>query len=324
MSLLEMPTTQDSVMQDFLMQDGENSLKSAIRDFMQGFTVETTPGASAKTADYREMLRPGTSVAVTFLPGSEFGDTIKTAARLKREGFTPLPHLAARSIPSQDAFQDYLARLQDEVGIDEVVVLGGSVPTPLGPFDNSMQLLESGLLDRHGIRRIGVAGHPEGSPDIREEDIMAALKWKNAFAERTDAELYIITQFVFQAEPIIAWDRRIQAEGNQLPIRIGVPGLATLKTLLNHARNCGIGASMGFLVKQARNVAKLMSVNAPDKLVLDLAHYKATDPNCGIHSAHMYPLGGLRKTAAWSHAVVDGDFELKSDHSGFTVNRSVE
>ncbi|MFC4352657.1 methylenetetrahydrofolate reductase [Fodinicurvata halophila] len=313
-----------SVLEMTPMQDTDIDMKAAVRDFMEGFTVETTPGASAKTADYREMLRPGTSVAVTFLPGSDFADTIATAARLKQEGFRPLPHLAARSMPSQQAFEDCLARLQGEVGVDEVIVLGGAVPTPLGPFDNSMQLLESGLLDHHGIRRIGVAGHPEGSPDIRDEDVMDALKWKNAFAERTDAELYVITQFCFQAEPIIAWDRRIQAEGNRLPIRIGVPGLATLKTLLHHARNCGIGASMGFLVKQARNVAKLMTVNAPDKLIVDLAHYKATDPNCGIHDAHMYPLGGLRKTAAWSYAVVDGDFELKPDHSGFTVNRSVE
>lgn len=314
MSVLEMPS----------MQDTELDMKAAIRDFMDGFTVETTPGAAAKTADYRDMLQPGTSVAVTFLPGADFANTIATAARLKQEGFHPMPHLAARSIPSQAAFEDYLARLQGEVGVDEVIVLGGAVSTPLGPFDNSMQLLESGLLDRHGIRRIGVAGHPEGSPDIRDEDIMAALKWKNAFAERTDAELYVITQFCFQADPIIAWDQRLQAEGNRLPIRIGVPGLATIKTLLNHARNSGIGPSMGFLVKQARNVAKLMTVNAPDKLILDLAHYRTSNPDCGIHNAHMYPLGGLRKTAIWSYAVADGDFELKPDNSGFTINRTIE
>lgn len=313
-----------SLLESFAVAETPLDLTSEIRNFMAGFSVETTPGASAKTADYRQMLRPGATVAVTFLPGSDFADTIATAKRLKAEGFAPAPHFAARSIPSRQAFEDYLARLQGEVGAEEVIALAGAVPQPLGPFDNSMQLLETGLFDKHGIRRIGVAGHPEGSPDVRDEDIMAALRWKNAFAERTGAELYVTTQFVFEAGPMIAWDKKIQAAGNRLPIHIGVPGLATLKTLLNHARNCGIGPSMNFLVRQARNVARLMSVSAPDKLVLDLARYQASDPHCGIVKAHMYPLGGLRKTAAWSYAVADGDFTLKRDAKGFEVDRPID
>jgi methylenetetrahydrofolate reductase (NADPH) len=293
-------------------------------DFMTGFTVETTPGSSAKTKDYREMLRPGTTVAVTFLPGSDFADTIATAKRLKDEGFVPAPHFAARSIPSRQAFEDYLARLQGEVGVSEAIALAGAVPNPLGPFDSSMALLESGLFDKHGIKRIGVAGHPEGSPDIRDEDIAVALKWKNGFAERSDAAMYVVTQFCFESAPIIAWDKMIQAEGNRLPIHIGVPGLATLKTLLMHAKACGIGPSMQFLVRQARNVTRLMTVNAPDKLVVELARYKANDPSCGISKAHMYPLGGLRRTAAWSYAALDGDITVKSGKPGFDVNRAID
>lgn len=299
-------------------------VKRWVREFLEGFTVETTPGAAARTPDYRALLRSGTRVAVTFLPGSNFADTLATVLRLRAEGFEPLPHLAARSFPSSFAFEEGVAQLAGEAGVEEVIVLAGAVPSPLGPFDSSMALLESGVLDRHGIRRIGVAGHPEGSPDIRDEDIAAALAWKNAFAERTGAALYLVTQFCFEAEPIIAWDRRIQAEGNRLPIRIGLPGLATLKTLLTHARNCGIGPSMTFLVKQARNVARLMQVSAPDRLTLDLARYRATDPGCGITGVHLYPLGGLKKTAAWSYAVTDGAFALKPDGNGFRVTRPLE
>jgi len=298
--------------------------KRWISDFMRGFTVETTPGAAARIPDYRALLQPGTKVAVTFLPGSNFADTIATAKRLRAEGFEPLPHLAARSFPSRAAFEEGVAQLVAEAAIEEVIVLAGAVPSPLGPFESSMALLETGVLDREGIRRIGVAGHPEGSPDISDEDLAAALAWKNAFAERSDAAFYIVTQFCFEAAPIIAWDRRLQAEGNRLPIRIGVPGLATLKTLLTHARNCGVGASMTFLVKQARSVARLMRVSAPDRLVLELARYQATDPKCGITGVHMYPLGGLKKTAAWSYAVAEGDFTLKPDGSGFEVARPLE
>ena len=293
-----------------------------IVSFMQGFTIETTPGSAAKIPDYRALLRPGTLIAVTFLPGSDFADTVAVSKRLKAEGFRPAPHFAARSIPSKEAFEDYLKRLQGEVGIDEVVALGGAVPQPLGPFESSMQLLETGLFDKHGIKKIGVAGHPEGSPDITDKLIKEALAWKNAFAERTGAALYIATQFCFEAAPIIAWDKAIQAEGNRLPIHIGVPGLATLKTLLGHAKACGIGNSMRLLTKQAKNVAKLLVVNAPDQLVRDLARYKATDPKCGIRQVHMYPLGGMKKSAAWSYAVADGALELTK--KGFAVTRPIE
>ena len=300
------------------------STEQRISDFVKGFTIETTPGASEKTASYRDMLREGTTVAVTFLPGSDFADTVKTVKRLKEEGFVPAPHFAARSIPSKEAFADYLERLQGEVGIEQVVCLAGAVDKPLGPYESSMELLETGLFEKHGIKKIGVAGHPEGSPDIPEEAVKEALRWKNDLAERSDAEFYIATQFVFESQPIIAWDKAIQAEGNRLPVHIGVPGLATLKTLINHARNCGIGPSMNFLLKQARNVTKLMVVNAPDKLVTDLATYKAEDPNCGIVKMHLYPLGGMRRSAAWAYAVQDGAFKMNKDGKGFQLTREIE
>ena len=296
--------------------------KQRIVDFIKGFSIETTPGSAAKIPDYRALIRPGTTVAVTFLPGSDFADTVAVAKRLKAEGFRPAPHFAARSIPSHLDFAGNLSRLQGEVGVEEAVVLAGAVPTPLGPFSSSMDLLETGLFDKAGIKRIGVAGHPEGSPDIPDEMILKALKWKNDFALRSDASFYIATQFCFEAAPIIAWDKAMQAEGNKLPIHIGVPGLATLKTLLGHAKACGIGNSMRLLTKQAKNVAKLLVVNAPDELVRDLANYQASDPRCGITQVHMYPLGGMKKSAAWCYAIEDGAFELKK--KGFEVTRPIE
>ena len=149
--------------------------------------------------------------------------------------------------------------------------------------------------------------------------IRAALGWKNAFAERTGASMYIVTQFCFEATPVIAWDRRIQAEGNRLPVYIGIPGLASLKALIGHAKACGVGPSMRFLTRQARNVTKLLNVTAPDRLVAGLAAYRATDPQCGIRGVHVYPLGGLKKSARWAQAVVDGRFEMREDGKGFEV-----
>lgn len=305
-----------------IAQGTQRDVKQEIRRFMSGFSLETTPGSAAKIASFREHVRPETPVYITFLPGSNFEDTIAVAKRLRSEGLEPIPHFAARSVPSRAFLAESLARLTGEAGVTRVLVIGGAVPQPVGEYSDSMQLLATGLFDRHGIQSIGLAGHPEGSPDISDEGIREALHWKNAFAERTAAKLYLVTQFCFEAEPIIAWDGRLQAEGNRLPIIIGIPGLATIKTLLAHAKACGIGASMTFIAKQALNVAKLLTVSAPDRLVADLAAYKARDPKCGIAGVHMYPLGGLKKSADWSYAVADGRFELNALGRGFEVAAS--
>ncbi len=313
-----------AVSQAMPLDQPADQIKQQILDLVRDFTVETTPGSAAKIADYRDHLRPGTRVAVTFLPGSDFADTVATARRLQQEGFQPMPHFAARSIPSRQALEDYLKALADVTELRHVVALGGAVDRPLGPFDSSMAMLETGLFDKYGIETIGVAGHPEGSPDIAPPALKEALAWKNAFAERSDASFYIATQFCFEAAPIIAWDKTMRAEGNRLPIHIGVPGLATIRTLINHAKACGVGPSMRFLTRQARNVAKLMTVSAPDRLLLELAQYKALDPDCGIARIHVYPLGGLKKSAAWTYAVADGDFEINAKGNGFTVTRAID
>lgn len=291
--------------------------EAAIADFMSDFTVETTPAGAAKVRDFGEILRPGATVYITFLPGSDYKDTVATARRLRAEGFEPAPHFAARSMPDRAMVEDYLARVTGEAGVDHVLTIAGSVNKPLGPYADSMQLLDTGLFDKHGIKRIGVAGHPEGSPDMSDAAIAGALAWKRSFAERSDAAFHIVTQFCFEAQPIIAWDRKLRADGNSFPIRIGVPGIARLSTLLKYAIACGVGNSLRFLKKKSKDITRMMNQEAPDRLVRDLANYAANDPNCGIDSVHMYPLGGLSKSAEWSYAVCDGRFTLSRD--GFKV-----
>lgn len=296
--------------------------KEAVRAFVTGLSIEVTPAATAKIADLREILRPGTAVYVTFLAGANFADTIATAKRLRREGFNPVPHLAARGLPDRAFLDETLRIMRGEADVTEVLCIAGQIKNPVGEFGDSMQVLATGLFDKHGIRRIGVAGHPEGSPDIPDAEIARALRWKNEFAERTGADLYILTQFCFEAAPVIAWDKALRAADNRLPIRVGLPGIATIKTLLGYARACGIGPSMTFLTKQARNIGKLMSLSAPDRLIADLAAYATDDPACGIVGCHMFPLGGLRKTAAWGYAVADGNFVLDPT-GGFALTADI-
>lgn len=284
----------------------------AIRSLMTGFSVETTPAGAGKVDSFSAILRPGMKVYIACLPGEDFNGIAATAIRLHREGFVPVPHIAARGIPDRDFLDRFMGKLAHEAAVNEILCIAGSAGKPVGEFSSSMEILQTGLLEKHGIRRVGVAGHPEGSPDIPESAVMDALAWKNDFAIRTGLDLQIMTQFCFEAAPIIAWSKRIRAAGNRLPIRVGIPGIASIKTLLAYAKTCGIGPSSNFLLKQARNVTKLMNLSAPDRLIADLAAFRAADPMCGIAGCHMYPFGGLKKTAAWSYAALDGADALRA------------
>ncbi|MBL10587.1 MAG: metFprotein [Acidiferrobacteraceae bacterium] len=296
-------------------------LKNAVNTLLDNWTIEVTPGGAKKIDDFRNYLRLGTTVYITFLPGSDFADTLEIALRLKEEGMKPVPHLAARSIPSSSWLKDNLDQLKTKVGLDQVLLIGGGVDNPVGDFSDTMQLLDTGLFEEFEIPNIGIAGHPEGSPDISDENIKSALLWKNDYAKRTGFNLCITTQFVFEAGPVIEWEKRVREEGNTLPIRIGIPGIATIKTLLNHARACGVGPSIRFLTRQAKNVAKLVQPSSPDILLLNLARHQIDNESL-INGIHVYPLGGLKKSAAWFATVGDEKYELndEGDQMIFSAN----
>ena len=304
--------------------------KKIITDFVKTATIEETPGGAEKIANFNDVLRAGTTVYVTFLPGSDFADTVKTVKRLKKEGFNPVPHFAARSIPSANFLEENLKMLQSETGVTEGLLIGGGVDNPVGDFTCSMEVLKTGLFEKYGIKRMGVAGHPEGSPDIPDADCMTAIREKNAYAKDSSMELYLATQFVFESKPCFDWEKRIRDAGNELPVHIGVPGLATVKTLLRLAKMCGAGPSMRMLTRRPTTMMQLMLKDTfigkyikapssePDKLVRELAIGSHLDKDCLIRQIHMYPLGGLKKSADWMYAVGDGNFELTSD--GMKVN----
>ena len=281
-----------------------------IQNAATDWSIEVTPTGATKIESFRDCLAPGTTVNVTFLPGTDPSDTIAVAERLHNDGMRPVPHLAARSLRNADQLDELLSAFTSRCGVEEVLCIGGGVDNPVGDFAATIEVLESGLIQKHGIRHIGVAGHPEGSPDISDEEIATALAAKNELAARDGLELYIETQFCFEADIVLDWERRVREAGNRLPIRIGIPGPATIKTLFRFAQISGIGPSMRFVAKQAKNVAKLMTVQSPHLLIAGLAEGMAADKDCLIRHFHYYPFGGFARTAAYAGAIAEGRIDL--------------
>ena len=281
-----------------------------IQSAAANWSIEVTPTGATKIESFRDCLAPGTKVNVTFLPGTDPSDTIAVAERLHNDGMRPVPHLAARSLRDAGQLDELLTAFTTRCGVEEVLCIGGGVDNPVGDFSATIEVLESGLIQKHGIRHIGVAGHPEGSPDISDEEIATALSAKNELAARDGLELYIETQFCFEADIVLDWERRVREAGNRLPIRIGIPGPATIKTLFRFAQISGIGPSMRFVAKQAKNVAKLMTVQSPHLLIAGLAEGMAADEDCLIRHFHYYPFGGFARTAAYAGAIAEGRIDL--------------
>ncbi len=131
-------------------------------------------------------------VYITMLPGGDYKDTSEQAAKLAKNGFNPIPHFPARSIENDEQLKEYVSRCKDG-GVKQVLVIGGG-REPVGKFDSSIQLLETGYFEH---LKIGIAGHPEGSPDISDSDLEKAMKDKKPYAD------YIVTQWLLDPQPIV-------------------------------------------------------------------------------------------------------------------------
>ncbi len=273
-----------------------------IEALLQGYSIEVMPRTAEKVEDFRDLLPAGTRVYIAHIDGTPFEDMLATARRLRDEGYEPMPHFPARSIPDRATLADWVARYRGEAGVKQGLILAGGIPTPHGDFHSSMQLLETGLFD--GFERLHVAGHPEGNRDIDpkggEAEVMAAIKWKQDFANRSDAAFAMATQFAFEAGPVLDWADRLAANGIAMPVHLGIAGPAKLQTLIKFAIACGVGPSLSVLQKRAKDVSKLLLPFEPTEILTALAKAKADGRGQNIERIHFFPLGGIKTNATWA------------------------
>ena len=276
---------------------------SRIGDVTDGWSIEVMPRTAAKVDDFRALLPQSTRVYIAHIAGTPIEDMVATARRLHEDGFPVMPHFPARGIADKAMLEEWIKRYRDEAGVTQALLLGGGHATPVGAFDSSVQMIETGLFDHHGFTHLHVAGHPEGNRDIDQRgstaNVDGALAYKQDFASRTDAQMAIVTQFAFDTKVVTDWAERIADMGITLPIHAGIAGPAKLQTLIQFALSCGVGPSVGVLHKRARDLTKLLVPYEPTEVVEGFAAYKARHPHSLISQLHVFPLGGIKTAAAW-------------------------
>jgi methylenetetrahydrofolate reductase (NADPH) len=246
----------------------------------------------------RDGFGPGIDVTITFLPGDNLRHTVETAAALRRAGFNPVPHIAAREIASRDALDDFLARISGEAGVSRILVIAGDVTRVRGPFKSSLELCASGLIEARGIAAVSVAGHPEGHPYLDAQHTLDNLERWRDWGRGSGIRVSIVSQFCFESTPILGWMQEFDARDIDLPVIIGLAGPATPATLTKFALRCGVGNSMRAVRSQIGRFGRLLTDTGPDQVVRGLNEAPAA-ATAAVAGFHFFPFGGLRKTANW-------------------------
>jgi len=285
-----------------------------VRSFLRQFSMEITKPSDADLAALKSVLPARAPIYVPAIPKSPLSELIAAATRVRAQGFEPVPHLAARRIESREALEDLLSRLSRWANVRRALVIGGDVPNAAGPFNSALELIDSGLLQRHGIAEIGIAGYPEGHPKLSPETLDRALAAKVEAAEQTGLTVAIVTQFCFDARAIMSWIKRLRAQGFEHPVRVGMAGPASFTALMRYARLCGVRASAQGLVSQPGLVKHLLGVSTPDRIIRPLAEscseQALAEQTLGRVSAHFFSFGGAAATARWASAAAAGRIVL--------------
>jgi len=214
-------------------------------------------------------------IYITFLPGGDYVETAQKAGDLAKRGFNPIPHFPARSIANEAQLNDYVSRCKD-LGLKQVLVIGGG-HDQVGVFESSIQILETGFFE--GLK-IGIAGHPEGSPDISDSKLEKAMKDKKPYAD------YIVTQWLLDSQKIIEFISK-----QTIPVHIGITGPLKITSLIKFANIVGAKNSLNFLKSNFSKAFDLMKPKDPNDLIGKVKEF--TD------NFHIYTFGGLKETNKW-------------------------
>jgi methylenetetrahydrofolate reductase (NADPH) len=302
-------------MSNVVVQESLPDLKPRIMEFARRASTEVTTHDEEFVPVLAETLGPGSTVYVAHTPKATLEDVVRVSVKIQSSGLRASPHIVARRVPSERALREALLELR-QAGIEQVLVIAGDRDEPIGPFANSLDVIGTPAFRESGIRRVGVAGHPEGHKAVEPAVLWQALRQKQDFAERTGIAVHIVTQFGFSAPAVCRWRRLLADHGVMLPVHVGMAGPTSLPKLLRFAIQCGVGASMNSLQKNKsmlQNIAR--PAISPEGMISALVSEGAGFELPQLVQPHVFAFGGALKSAQWIRAVSEGRFDVHPDGS---------
>jgi methylenetetrahydrofolate reductase (NADPH) len=260
--------------------------------------MEMTGKDAAKLEAAAGVIPPGTRIHITFLENEDLGMRVDAAATVRRLGFTPVPHISARRITSRAELEEFLSALRAVDASEYVLAVGGDPAVPLGPYEDSLALIESGVFWQYGVRHISIGGYPDGHPGIPSDVLWSALESKSAALAKLQLPGFVLTQVEFDVDRVLSWLAEVRQHGVELPVRVGVPGPTSIKDLLGFASRLGVSTSATIARKYGFSVTNLLGKAGPETFIRGLE--EGLDPaKHGEVLLHFYTFGGFRTTAEW-------------------------
>jgi methylenetetrahydrofolate reductase (NADH) len=296
------------------------SLRQQLSNFVAAGSTEVTPHDEKLLDEMARILPAGFPVYVANTPKTSPDEVVRVALRIQELGLTASPHVIARRVVDANRLRDRL-RVLAAGGVQQLLVVAGDVAIPNGAFSSTVELLESGVISDAGIRRVGVAGHPEGHPVVPDEVLWQALERKQAIARATGLTMHIATQFGFDSRTLGSFQTGLSSRGITLPVHAGVAGPTPFTKLLKYAAHCGVGASLKAVAGNALSLGRLPHlVTRSDEMLIGVYRAKQATPDSAIFAPHFFAFGGVLETARWLRAVIEGSFELDSAERGFSIS----
>ena len=299
---------------------GVQDMKSRVVEFARAASTEISTMDEKIVAELVGVLPKGITIYVAHTPKASLDDVVRVAIQVQRLGFRASPHIVARRLESERALRTALGQLT-EAGVEQVLLVAGDPPNP-PVYKSTLEVIATGAVEQAGIKVASVAGHPEGHKHVDDAELLAALKYKQAWGERTGVKVQIATQFSFDADINSRWAKSLEQQGITLPISIGIAGPTPITKLIKYAVACGVGASLNKVMGNLAAMANLarMAVGADQMCVAMLRgceQYGVTR----IVRPHIFAFGGVVPTAKWLRQVQDGQFEI-GDNDKFEMASS--
>jgi methylenetetrahydrofolate reductase (NADPH) len=296
-----------------------NSVHAAIVQLAREASIEINVQDAAHLQEARKLLPAGTRVFVSHLPKQAWQATVSACKDVRAAGFEPVPHVPVRLLPNAETFDKLLGDFVAEAQVRDLLLISGDYPQAEGPFSTVAEAMQTGLLKKHGMANLSVAGHPEGHPKVALEEIRRAEVEKATLAQQSGLQLSLVTQFFFEHQPFLNWVAELRKSGVKARIVGGLAGPAGLTTLFKFAVRCGAGPSIRALGARPTSLMKLVGERGPETVVRGLAEAKVAGTT-DFAGVHMFCFGGFLKTCEWLHAVASGRFKF-DDRGGFEVKR---
>jgi methylenetetrahydrofolate reductase (NADPH) len=247
-------------------------------------------------------LAPASSVSVSCSPTKGVDATLEVVGRLLDEGHDAVAHVAARMVHGPE-HTERIAAWCARHNARELFVVAGDAETPEGPYEGAAAFLRD-FLDRTTDVAIGIAGYPDGHAFLPPDVQRSALHEKQALLRSAGVSGSISTQMCFDMSTVMGWAEQIRADGIELPIRFGVPGVVDRTRLLTLGARLGIGTSLRFLRKNRAAIGALVAPGGydPTELVDALAG-RASE--LGVTGLHVFTFNALTDTLAWADGILD-------------------